>query len=72
MFNSFAGFGVFDRNGNPFAQPVQVLHGNNAIQQRDIFFFDTKARMADGIGEGAVIGQEQQTFGIGVQAAHRV
>jgi hypothetical protein len=56
---------------DPASQPVEGLWRRVAVQQRLVLLVDPVARMHDAVGDLAVVGQQQQAFGLPVQPADR-
>jgi hypothetical protein len=64
--------GAFALDAHAAAHPVQAVLGRLAAHARVVLPLDLVFRMEQLLGERAVIGQEQQSFGVVVEAAHRV
>ena len=64
--------GALTLDAHAAAHPVQAVFGGFASQARVVLAFDLVLRMEQLLGEGTVVGEQQQAFRVVVEAADRV
>jgi hypothetical protein len=66
------GGGAAPEERYPGAQPLQGFLIRNAVDLREVELGHAVARMGEGVGEGPVVGEEEQALALRIQAPHRV
>ena len=56
---------------HPQAQPAQRPGGGDAVHLGEVLLLDPEGGMGEALGQLAVVGEEQQALGVGVEAPDR-